>query len=168
MNEENSGRLQLARMEKNSHWLIAAMAGLTFGWIAFLLAKALFPSQDGTLATAIAPALLISVFSALYFGGQSSLVALELSKPPILVKTRIWFGWYQRETRTPLDNVAWVRVIFADDCLLSIEAGTHTHQTTSMVCIPYSIENIAVAERLCTEISEALRVADKGFLAFSI
>jgi hypothetical protein len=161
--KENIGTLELARMEKNSHWLVALMAGLAFGWVAFVLAKTLLPSPDATFATA--SALLICMFSGLYFGGQSSSIALQLSMPPILVRTRVWFGKYQRETRTPLNNIAWVRVVYADDCLLSIEAGTHGHETTSLVCIPYSTDNISVAERLCSEISDALHVTNKGFLA---
>lgn len=164
MDKVDSGRLELARIDRNSPWPIAVMAGLAFGYAAFVLVKTFSLQYETPVAIFSA---LIGTFSALYFGGQSSSIVLELSNPPILVRTRVWFGKYRRETRTRLNSVAWVRAIYADDCLLSIEAGTHGHETTSMVCIPYSTDNISVAERMCAEISDALHVPNKGFLSSS-
>jgi len=138
--------------------------GFLVPYLTLTLRPKLLPSLDETIIWAI-------YLLALIFGGLLALavwtlrtsVTLIVGDPPIVETTRTWFWRLSTSKRLPLERAAWSRVVYADDMLLAIEIGTHGHQTTTVMCVPYSEANISIAENLCKRVATALHLENKGY-----
>lgn len=102
----------------------------------------------------------LSLVSSFFVKKQRYLVA---SVPPVLVIESRWFGRFTFEKKVTLNEVKWVRVVYAGDAFLHVEVGTWGHQTTVVCPIPYSSANIALAESVSKEIAKFLYLTDKGY-----
>ena len=156
--------LELKPTHRNCSWSLALVAGLVVVYLAFHARQKFLPVLDESLFSPVdllAP--ILGALIALYFGTLESSVAIEVSEPPLLITTRTRFGKFKSTKRTALTNVVWARVVYAEEMLLSVEVGTHGYQTTSIVCVPYSEQNIPVAEQLCAKVASALRLENRGY-----
>ena len=152
-------KLELQPPHRNGKWHIALFGGVAIAILTFSVRQKFFPVLDGGFFAPVdVVVLILGVLSALALGTLESAVTIELSDPPVLVTTRTLFSNLTRIRRTPLPNVAWARVVYVDEMLLAVQVGTHGHQTTNIVCVPYSEQNIPVAERLCARVAEALNI----------
>jgi hypothetical protein len=156
--------LELSPARRHTTWYFALVFGVVMAYLAIYARQKFLPAPDGSFfSSSDLLAIVFGALIALFFGSLESSVALQVSKPPLLITTRTWFGKLKTTKRIPLNNVAWARVIYTDEMLLSVEVGTHGHQTTSVVCVPYSEQNIPVAEQLCEKVASALRLENKGY-----
>jgi hypothetical protein len=156
--------LELSSARRQMTWYFALVFGMVMAYLSIYARQQILPAPDGSFfSSSDLLAIVFGALIALFFGSLKSSVALQVSEPPLLISTRTWFGNFKTTKRIPLKNVAWARVIYADEMLLSVEVGTHGHQTTSVLCVPYSEQNIPVAEQLCQNVASALRLENKGY-----
>lgn len=150
-------KLELQSAHRTCKWHVALFVGVAIAIVTFDARRNLLPALDGDFFSPVdIVALIFGALSTLALGTLELAVTIELSDPPVLVTTRTLFAKLTRIRRIPLPNVVWARVVYVDEMLLAVQVGTHGHQTTNIVCVPYSEQNIPVADKLCARVAEAL------------
>ncbi|KAB2910595.1 MAG: hypothetical protein F9K30_22480 [Dechloromonas sp.] len=110
-------------------------------------------------------ATLVGLIVAIAGATQRLSIAVIGSSPPLLITKHTWFGKFSSVKRQPMKDARWVRVNYVDEMRLAVEVGTYGHQITTVTSLPYSEQNIPVAERLCSNVAQFLGLENKGYRA---
>lgn len=157
--------VELSPMHRSYSWGEATVIGFMPMLLVMIITPEFIHSwSDSTLISLYIFTLIVSIFSIICLRSLETSVALVTSCPPTVEITRVSFGRFISKKQKTLKDAIWTQVEYADEMLLAVKVGTREHKTITVMFVPYSKENIPVAEKICERVASALHLRNKGYI----